>query len=249
MRNRFILLAGLISCLLILSFSTHKKQPRVLVFSKTSGFHHNSIPDGIAAISKIGKEQGFAVDTTTDSSFFRNDVLKKYAAVIFLNTTGNVLGSEQEKAFRDYIRKGGGYVGVHAASDTEYGWEWYGKLTGAYFSNHPKPQTATLNIVNANHLATRNLPSKWMRMDEWYNFKNLSQEINVLLTIDETSYKGGKNGAFHPMAWCHEFEGGRAFYTALGHTSESYTEPLFLDHLTGGILYAMGRKEKSQKQF
>ena len=213
-----------------------------MVFCKTSGFKHNSIPDGIAAIKKIGAEQGFIVDTTKDSTKFTKDNLKKYAAIIFLNTTGNVLGTEEEKAFKEFIKKGGGFVGIHSATDTEYGWEWYGKFIGAYFLHHPEIQQAKLQIVNPAHPATKGLPSEWIRTDEWYNFKNLNKENNVLIRIDETSYKGGKNGADHPVSWANEREGGRIFYTALGHTPETYKEPLFLAHLKGGILYAIGKK-------
>ncbi|MCU7552508.1 ThuA domain-containing protein [Chitinophagaceae bacterium LB-8] len=215
-------------------------KPRVLVFCKTAGFYHESIPDGIAAISRLGSKNNFEVDTTTDSTFFTSANLKKYAAVIFLSTTGNVLSSDGEKAFEQYIRSGGGYVGVHSATDTEYDWPWYGKLAGAYFLNHPEQQEAVLKKTSVKHISTDHLPDEWKRKDEWYNFKNLNNEVTVLLTIDEKSYKGGKNGDFHPVSWFHQFEGGRAFYTALGHTKESYSEENFLKHLLGGILYAIG---------
>jgi type 1 glutamine amidotransferase len=114
-------------------------------------------------------------------------------------------------------------------------------MIGAYFSNHPAQQTASIILNDSNHLATKGLPAIWTRKDEWYNFKEISTHINVLLSLDEKSYKGGTNGANHPMAWYHEFEGGRVFYTALGHTNESYAEPLFLQHILGGINYAIGR--------
>lgn len=142
------------------------------------------------------------------------------------------------------MNAGGGYVGVHAASDTEYEWPWYGQLVGGYFESHPKTQNATLQVKNPNHPSTKHLPQLWTRTDEWYNFKNLNPKVNVLLTIDESSYEGGKNGSHHPMAWFHEFDGGRAFYTALGHTEASYKDPLFLKHLTGGILYVIGDKRQ-----
>jgi type 1 glutamine amidotransferase len=233
----------LVITVFLFSFCINKKHPRVLVFSKTSGFHHSSIPDGIAAIQKIGKEQGFAVDTTTDSTLFRKDLLKKYAAVIFLSTTGNVLGPDQQKVFEHYIEKGGGFVGVHAATDTEYDWAWYGKMVGGYFLSHPKPQEAKLKIIDHSHPATKDLPDTWTKFDEWYNFKNLNKDVHVLMTIDETSYEGGKNGNYHPMSWWQNVGDGRMFYTALGHTEQSYTDPLFLKHLTGGILFAIDRKK------
>ena len=227
--------------LAIVSFTTSKKSPRVLVFSLTKGFHHASIPAGIAAVQKLGAENNFIVDTTTDASYFTRKHLKKYAAVVFLNTTGDVLNDEQQIAFQKYIHSGKGFVGVHAATDTEYNWPWYNQLVGAYFKSHPKQQEAVLNITDAADASTSHLPAKWKRFDEWYNFKSLQNGLHVLITIDEKSYTGGENGDVHPMAWHHEFDGGRAFYTALGHTDESYADPLYLKHLLAGIQYAMTR--------
>lgn len=237
----------LLSLSLLLFFSIAalaKKQHKVLVFSKTAGFHHSSIPAGIAAIQQLGKENGFSVDTTTDSTKFNKANLKQYNAVIFLSTTMNVLGDAEQDAFQKYIQSGGGYVGVHAATDTEYDWPWYNKLVGAQFKSHPKQQEALLHVVDSTFIATKHLPREWKRFDEWYNFKNLQLDnnVHVLITIDESSYKGGENGNYHPMSWYHEFDGGRAFYTELGHTDDSYKDPLYLQHLLGGIKYAMGQK-------
>ena len=146
--------------------------------------------------------------------------------MVFLCTTGDVLNPNQETAFERYIQAGGGYAGVHSATDTEYGWHWYGGLSGAYFNGHPEQQQeATLQIKTHDHPATKNLPDEWKRKDEWYNFKEMNPKVTVLLNIDENSYQGGTNGANHPVAWYHEYDGGRAFYTALGHTNESYSEP------------------------
>lgn len=231
--------------LLVLFFASpvSAKKKRILVFSKTAGFHHSSIKVGVAAIQKLGLENKFAVDTTINSEKFTSKNLKQYAAVVFLNTTGDVLNDEQQKAFEQYIKGGGGYVGVHAATDTEYQWPWYGKLVGAWFINHPHQQVATLNVMNRNTIATKHLPEIWKRKDEWYNFKDISKDIKVLITIDESTYQGGKNAPVHPMAWYHDFDGGRSFYTELGHVEESYADPLFLQHLLGGIQYAMGIKK------
>jgi glucose/arabinose dehydrogenase/cytochrome c551/c552/type 1 glutamine amidotransferase len=214
--------------------------PKVLVFSKTSGFHHASIEAGNAALIKLGQENGFQVDTTTNAEMFQEDSLKQYSAVVFLNTTGDVLNNYQEADFERYIQAGGGFVGIHAATDTEYDWGWYGRLVGGYFNGHPEPQEAILNVVDKKHDATEHLPDQWKRKDEWYSFKNLNQEAKVLLTIDEKSYKGGTNGDNHPMAWYHEYDGGRAFYTGLGHTDETYQDPQYLKHVLGGIKYAIG---------
>jgi type 1 glutamine amidotransferase len=241
-------LAAAVALVFLVSFTCKKSDsplkgnPKILVFSKTAGFHHGSIAVGVPAIIKLGAENKFDVDTTTDAQKFTAANLKQYAAVVFLNTTGDVLNAEQQTAFEGYIKSGKGFVGVHAATDTEYDWQWYGNLVGAYFKSHPAQQTATLNIVDAGHISTKHLPAQWSRKDEWYNYKWIGEGLHVLIKIDETSYTGGENGANHPMAWYHDYEGGRSFYTELGHTDESYADPLYLQHLLGGIKYAIGKK-------
>ena len=215
---------------------------RVLVFSRTKGFRHASIPDGIAAVQALGTAHGFAVEATEDATAFTDQSLGRFAAVVFMSTTGDVLDSAQQEAFQRYIRAGHGYVGVHSATDTEYDWPWYGRLVGAYFKRHPAVQEAKLDVRDRTHLATKCLPPTWTRRDEWYDFRAVpAADATVLITIDETSYSGGTMGAVHPMSWAHTFDGGRAFYTELGHTPESYKDQLYLDHLAGGILWAIGR--------
>lgn len=230
----------LIVCTVVVFSSCTDETPRILVFSKTAGFYHESIPAGIEALQKLGAENGFKVDTTKDASWFTDSRLKKYKAVVFLSTTQNVLSADQQVAFERYIQAGGGFVGIHAAADTEYEWPWYNRLVGAYFLSHPTIQSATINVMDTTHISTRGLPRQWTRTDEWYNYKNIYWGIQVLAELDERTYEGGANGARHPIAWYHEFDGGRSFYTGGGHTSESFTEPLFLQHLLGGITYAMG---------
>lgn len=239
MKKIHVVIAILFVPLIFTSFVEVEKIPHVLVYAKTKGYHHASIAAGLAAIQKLGAENNFTVDTTTDAAYFVSQTLQKYAAVVFLSTTGNVLNDEQQMAFEKYIQSGGGFVGVHAATDTEYDWPWYNQLVGAYFLSHPRQQEAVLNIVDDSHVATRHLPKPWKRFDEWYNFKNIQPDLHTLVTIDEKSYTGGANGDVHPMAWYHTFDGGRAFYTALGHTDESYADPVFLKHLLGGIQYAI----------
>ncbi len=217
---------------------------RLLVFSKTGGFRHASIKDGKIALQKLAAEHNFSVDFTEDAAAFTDANLAHYDAVVFLLTTGTILDDNQKAAFERYIRAGGGYVGVHSASDTEYAWSWYGGLVGAYFDRihgHSKVVKATIHVTDRTHPSTVMLPMLWVRTDEWYNFaSNPRGKVNVLMTIDESTYKGGVMGADHPIAWYHEYDGGRAWYTGLGHISESYHEPLFLAHLWGGVKYAVG---------
>ncbi len=214
---------------------------RVLVFTKTAGYRHDSIPAGIAAVEKLGRTHGFAVEATEDSTVFEGDGLDGYHAVVFLNTTGDVLGSAGQDGLVRFMTRGGGFVGIHAASDTEYDWPWYGGLVGAYFAHHPDQQEAVVAVGDRTHPSTAHLPGRWTRFDEWYSFRAPPQNVHVLARVDETTYAGGRMGSDHPIAWYHTYGGGRAWYTAMGHTSESFAEPLFLQHVLGGIRWAAGR--------
>lgn len=250
--NRFLLIKYftlLFSLLLLFAegFQAYKPKPALLIFSKTSGWHHNSIPSAIAAIKKIAEQKGYSVDTTTNAAYFNEQKLSAYNAVIFNSTTGNVLNSGQQTAFERYIQAGGGYVGIHSAADTEYDWAWYGQLVGAYFDSHPynpNVREAVIQVSDKSHPASSSLPESWKRSDEWYNYKSVYPGIKVLASLDENSYEGGTNGTGHPIIWYHDYDGGRAFYTGLGHTEESYSEPLFLAQLAGGIAYAIGSGAK-----
>jgi cytochrome c len=214
---------------------------RICAFTKTTQYRHDSIPDAVTALQALGAEHGFAVDHTEDASIFADLRLASYRAVAFLLTTGEILDPAQQAAFERYIRAGGGYIGIHSACDTEYDWPWYGRLVGAYFSRHPEIQTATAWVEDRSHPSTAGLPERWERTDEWYDFRtNPRGQVNVLARLDEATYNGGAMGEDHPIAWWHDVDGGRAWYTAGGHTAESYREPLFLQHLLGGIQYAAG---------
>jgi cytochrome c len=231
---------GLFAC----SKSSSRPDTKILVFTKTAGFRHESIPDAIRAVQKLGAENGFTVDTTENAAVFTEDSLRQYSAVVFLSTTGDILNHRQQTEFERYIQAGGGFVGIHAAADTEYDWPWYNKLVGGYFESHPEQQEAVVRVINKDHISTQHLPDEWKRFDEWYNYKSLNPDVTVLAKLDETTYKGGKNGENHPTSWYHEFDGGRAFYAGGGHTSESYREPEFLQHILGGIKYAIGENQE-----
>ncbi|GAA2326511.1 ThuA domain-containing protein [Dactylosporangium salmoneum] len=211
----------------------------VLVFSKTAGFRHDSIPTGIQAVRDLGAANNFAVEATEDATQFNAANLARFKAVVWMSTTGDVLDATQQAAFENYIRAGGGYVGVHAAADTEYDWAWYGGLVGAYFLSHPAIQTATVRVADPNHPATAGLPAAWSRTDEWYNYRtNPRSQVHVLTTLDESTYSGGSMGADHPNTWCRAYDGGRSFYTGMGHTQASYSEAGLRNLLLGGIRYA-----------
>ncbi|MFC3894031.1 ThuA domain-containing protein [Lentzea rhizosphaerae] len=214
----------------------------VLVFSKTAGFRHDSIPNGIQMIRELGAANNFTVTATEDAAQFTTANLAQYEAVVFLSTTGDVLNATQQSAFESYVRGGGGYVGIHSAADTEYDWPFYGELVGAYFASHPAIQQATVRTENRAHAATAHLSPAWVRTDELYNYRaNPRANVRVLSTLDESTYSGGSMGADHPITWCKPMAGGRSFYTGLGHTKESYTEPAFRTMVLGGIRYAANR--------
>jgi cytochrome c len=233
-------------CLLTLCQScTTPPPPRILIFSKTNGYRHESIEAGKEALVKICAENGMLADTTEDAVYFNERNLKRYAAVVFLNTNGEVLNARQEADFERYIQAGGGFMGVHSASGTEYTWRWYGGLVGAYFKDHPAIQTVDLNPENCGHPAVEHLGCQaWNWKEELYNFRNYAPDLTVLLSVRDSSYKGGtvpEGSSTHPLAWCHEYDGGRAFYTALGHIPAAYSDPVFQQHLLGGLRYAVGK--------
>jgi type 1 glutamine amidotransferase len=230
---------------LLLSLVVAQTEPiNVLVFSKTAEFRHVSIGDGVRAIEAIGKQHGWNVIATEDSSRFTDNTLASIDVVVFLMTTGDVLDDAQQAAFERFIQSGKGYVGIHAAADTEYDWPWYGKLVGAYFKTHPKTQEATYIVEDRSHPATQHLPERWTRVDEHYTFhENPRAKVEVLMSLDETSFEAGEAAmGDHPVVWFHEFDGGRALYTALGHTEASYADENFKAHLAGAINWASGRQ-------
>jgi type 1 glutamine amidotransferase len=221
-----------------------KKPDLVLVFTKTEGFRHESIATGVKVFRELGRKNDFIVIRTESAEDFTRENLANYQLVVFLSTTMDVLDESEQKAFEGYVQAGGSYLGIHAASDTEYDWPWYGKLVGGYFKGHPNNpnvREAKINVLTKAHSSTAHLKDTWTRNDEWYNFKNLNPEVTVVMKLDETSYEGGTNGDNHPIAWYHEYDGGRAYYTGGGHTNASYAEPDFRQHLLGAIEWCLGR--------
>jgi type 1 glutamine amidotransferase len=216
---------------------------RILAFSRTTGYRHDSIPAAVEALSELGATTGYDMEATEDPGAFTTDNLARFQVVVFLLTTGDVLDDGQQAVFESWVNAGGGWVGVHSAADTEYDWPYYGALVGAYFKAHPAIQQASVTIEVADTPPTTGLPSPWVRTDEWYDFQtNPRPNVTVLATVDESTYTGGMMGADHPIAWTHATPGGgRAFYTAMGHTIQSYADPLFRGHLAGAIHWVAGR--------
>ncbi|MGH8139011.1 MAG: ThuA domain-containing protein [Steroidobacteraceae bacterium] len=212
------------------------------MFSKVQegAYRHASIPAGVAAIHEIGAVKGWHVDDTVDARAFNRSNLARYDVIVWNNTGGDVLDGSEKAAFEEFIHRGGGYVGIHMAGNTERHWAWYGDLVGARFKRHPDG-TPTANVIRASERnpSIKGLPDPWSHADEWYEWvqdPGTKSGMHMLLYVDEKSYGGGTGQ--HPVAWCHEFEGGRSFYTALGHTEESFTEENFRTHLAGGIDWA-----------
>ena len=224
---------------------TPKMPELVLVYTKTKGWRHKSIEKGVRTLRELGRQNGFIVIQSESGEDFTPQNLNNYKLVVFLNTTLDVLNNSQQTAFEGYIKGGGSFLGIHSACDTEYDWPWYGKLAGGYFNGHPNDpnvRKAKIDVVSKAHPSTAHLPDSWTRTDEWYNYKNLNPDVTVLLNLDESSYEGGTNGSNHPIAWYHEFDGGRAFYTGGGHTKDSYDEPMFRQHLLGAIEWCLKRE-------
>jgi type 1 glutamine amidotransferase len=246
-----------LGCSLILaSLSVHAQQFNVLLFTKTNGFHHESVNEGVTAVRQLAVRHHFAVDWHEDANIFTDERLQKYQAVVFLLTTGDILNDEQQAAMERFIRAGKGFVGIHSASDTEYDWDWYTKMVGRTFHIHPANQTADLQVLDRKFPGLDRMPDRFMWTDEWYEFgAERIKGLNYILAVDGQTFDpkaqwGEKKSAddkFRPIAWHHNYDGGRAFYTALGHIPATYSDALFLDHIYGGIYWAATGKGLRKK--
>ena len=235
-RKSFIVL-----CFLALSYSVFAQEDlNVLVITTTNGFRHKSIPKGIEKMKDWSIEQQWNITFSDDSTQVNQRVLDKTDVLVFLNTKGNILGDSERKALVNYINKGGGFVGIHLASGTETEWPWFHQLIGAEFKDHPEVQSARMFVNKTfKHPSVDHLGDTFQIVDEWYNFKeSVLPHVNVLLRLDESSYSGIKMGEDHPIAWYHYYEGGRVFYTGLGHTDEIYDDQDYRKHVIGAINWA-----------
>lgn len=213
----------------------------LLLFSKTTKVRHASIKEAIESFEALGKQYQFSVQKTENSAEFTAEKLANYDAIVFINTTGNLFNKAQRQAFKAYIQAGGGFMGVHASAWCELDWPWFVKLVGGTFISHPKIQAARLNKIKTSEHFINRLPASFILTDEWYNFINLNPNRIDILTVDESSYEGKKiHGEHHPIAWFHHYDGGRSFYTGLGHHGETYFNKRMQTHLLDGLLFVTG---------
>ncbi|WP_082113053.1 ThuA domain-containing protein [Pseudoxanthomonas suwonensis] len=214
-------------------------RPAILVFTRTLGWRHDSIPQAVETLRGLAAQAGFEVVHSEDPALFDNGQLARFRAVVFANTTGEVLDAAQRAAFERYIAAGGAFMGVHSAADTGKAWPWYGELVGAWFKDHP-PGLQTTDVHFEDGRGPDGL-ERWRVTDELYNYRrNPRPAVVVIATVDESGYEGGTMGTDHPIAWCHAAAGGRAWYTGLGHAQAVYADPVFRAHLLRGLRYATG---------
>lgn len=245
MRLRFALptVALLLLALMVPALPALASMPTVLVFSKTTGWRHESIPTAVAAVQRVAMQESLYSNATEDASVFTAENLRGYRAVIFVNTTGDVLDAAQQQALHDFIENGGGFMGVHSAADTEYDWPWYGQLVGAWFRSHPPGLQSTRVLFEQDGIAEHG--REWSVTDEIYNYRsNPRAQVQVLATVTEADYEGGTMGADHPISWCHAQGKGRAWYTGLGHEARLYEDATFLRQLARGLRYVSSRADE-----
>jgi type 1 glutamine amidotransferase len=233
---------------LLMALAVHAEQFNVLLYTGTQGFHHQSQLEGVTAMRKLADKHFFKMDWHEDPRVFNDKFLEQFQVIVFLSTTGDLFNAEQKAAIEKFIQSGKGFVGIHSASDTEYSWEWFSKLVGRNFHIHPANQTAELQVLNRKFPGLERMPDRFLWTDEYYEFgPEHIKGLNYILAVDEKTYDPSANwgvksskgmGKFHPIAWYHEYDGGRSFYTALGHMPATYSDTLFLEHIYGGIYWA-----------
>ena len=225
-----------------------EKSIHVLVFTKTAGYRHESISSGLKMLYDLSEKENWVITATENAQLLRDDFLSNFDVAVFLNPTGDAICEAGQESFEKWMDSGKGFVGIHAASDFEYDWEYYGNLCGAHFKTHPPAQEATIVFENTDHPAMK--PFKGMKSyttyDEWYTFKeNPRPNVNVLATLDENSIKQFSNDDFrmgdHPIIWSHENNGIRSFYTGFGHNHEAFQDKLIVEHIKNAINWVAKR--------
>ena len=226
------------------STSDNNSAIRVLLYSETEAYRHANIEVARDRMLRFGKTKGFVMHASEDDNIIHPDSLTEFDVIVFLNTTGDIFNEQQQATFINWYRGGKGFVGIHSASDTEYDWPWYHQLVGGYFVNHPPGTSdAEIEVLDSHHPSTKMLPQPWKINEEWYNMRDVLPETSKLLNLDESTYEGGEMGSQHPLCWYREYDGGRTWYTAIGHKPETFDDTTYLEHLFGGIIYAAGIKD------
>lgn len=253
MKNKKALLFLLLTIISSIVVAQDKKQFSALLITKTNGWHHESINEGVAAIKALATRNFFDVQWHQEGVAITDKYLENFQVIIFLNTTGDIFKDDEQKAIEHFIQAGKGFVGIHSAADTEYDWPWYTKMVGRMFHIHPVIQTAKLKFTGNKFPGLNGFTEGQLWTDEWYQFDaETTTGLNYILAVDEASYnpkvqwekKAGEGmGSFHPISWYHDYDGGRSFYTALGHLPAVYNEPAFLNHIYAGIYWAATGKK------
>ena len=222
---------------------------KILVFSKANGYRHESTPEALNVMKELAVQNDWMIKLTEDSAYFSSDSLKQFDVIVFLLTTGDILGENGKKAIKKYVRSGGGLVTIHSGTITMQEWPWFKRLIGAGFVGHPPVQQGKLIIEDRKHPSTGwMIENELLWTEEWYSFdRNPRTSVHVILSVDENSYDVDDNRGFenvrqrmgdHPVAWCHEKNGGRVFQTALGHEAAAYHHEFMQKHIIGAILWA-----------
>ncbi|MES2443901.1 MAG: ThuA domain-containing protein [Pseudomonadota bacterium] len=249
MRNLLRLLLLLIGAAAIVGpAAAAARHPHVLIFSYSTGYRHASIEAGVAAVKAMGERAGMTMVASADPDIFSEAGLKAFDAIVFVSNTTKPKEPESEwftgtrrDALQAFVHRGGGIVGIHAAADSHYNWPWFGRLMGGRFVRHPQgTPEGVVTIVDSKHPSTKGLARSVKRVDEWYYYDDFNPQVRLLVVLDPQSI-GEKDVNPNPMSWSQEFEGGRVFYTGMGHTPESYAEPWFLKHLEGGLNWVLRR--------
>ena len=252
---KFFFIFLLIQSFLLQMAKAQQKQFKALIVTTTRGWHHESLHSGVLAIQELGRKNFFDAVLFENPNGFTDEFVKQFQVIIFLNTTGDIFDSAQQKVMERFVQSGKGFVGIHSASDTEYDWDWYTKLLGRMFHIHPVIQTARLTIIDPTFPGLQGFTGNKLWTDEWYEFgPEKISGLNYIMSVDETSYdpnvvwadrnlKGVGMGKLHPVAWYHNYDGGRSFYTSLGHMPAIFSDPLFLNFLYAGIFWAATGKK------
>lgn len=256
----FRIVCGLVMCMILVPMiggcaggGRKAAGKKVLIYTKNGkGFVHKNIPQSIETIKGICQKNGWSCEASDDPSIFVTEKIAEFDVLVFSNTNNETFDTdEQKQVFKKYIQGGGGFAAIHSACASERQWPWYWANVGCKFVTHPPFQEFDIKVLDKKHPSTEFLPDVWKVKDECYMLDHISFNLNVLLAADLRTVKfsekkprrqGRAFGDYTPLCWYQEFDGGRQWYTALGHASKMYKDPTFIKHIEGGIRWAMRKK-------